>query len=106
MTATDAAGALMRLKALAHDTRYDTLRLLARGEHCVCDLEAALGLPQSRVSYHLGVLREAGLVVSEPRGKNVYYRLARGPLYRLGGDVLTELLAREGDVTHQTESVC
>lgn len=72
------------LKALANDVRFEIVRLLARGERCVCELEAALELPQSKVSYHLAVLREAGLVRGEQRGKNGYYRLLPGPLYALG----------------------
>ncbi len=50
------------LKALGDPTRLAMVALLARREHCVCDLMAALHLPQSTCSHHLGVLRRAGLV--------------------------------------------
>lgn len=94
------------LKALANDIRYDLVRILARGERCVCDLEALLGLPQSKVSYHLAVLRDAGLVVGEQRGKNSFYRLLPGPLYALGGDLLQEIYLADSPVTYQPDSVC
>jgi len=97
---------LTRLKALANDVRFELLRLLSRGECCVCDLEAALQLPQSKVSYHLAVLRDAGLVVSEQRGKNAYYRLLAAPLYSLGGELLQAIYLADLPLTDQTESVC
>ncbi|MDP9375877.1 MAG: metalloregulator ArsR/SmtB family transcription factor [Chloroflexota bacterium] len=50
------------LKALGDPTRLAMVALLARREHCVCDLMAALTLPQSTCSHHLGVLKRAGLV--------------------------------------------
>jgi len=97
---------LDQLKALAQDTRYELVRHLALGEHCVCDLEVLLNLPQSKVSYHLGILREAGMVTSEQRGKNMYYALNRPVLYRLGGELLSDLLPDQTNLTHQVKSVC
>ena len=97
---------LDQLKALAQDTRYALIRHLAPGERCVCDLEALLNLPQSKVSYHLGILRDAGLVTAEQRGKNMYYALNRAALYRLGGDLLVDLLPDQTALTHQVKSVC
>ena len=96
------------LKALANDVRFEIVSMLAQRECCVCDLEAMLGLGQSKVSYHLAALRDVALVSSEQRGKNVYYRLERGVLYRLGGDLLEELLRSRPDLnlTDQTESIC
>ncbi|NMC48174.1 MAG: transcriptional regulator, partial [Desulfovibrio sp.] len=49
-------GIAKRLKALSDPTRLRVIRLLDRGEMCVCDVMAALGLPQSRVSRHLAYL--------------------------------------------------
>ena len=94
------------LKALASDVRFEVVRILAHGEHCVCDLEAILKLPQSKVSYHLAVLKEVGLVSSEQRGKNSYYRLERGPLYSLGSDLLRTLLTPDPVLTQRIKSVC
>lgn len=106
MTVLTTTTVLNQLKALAQDTRYELVRHLALGERCVCDLEALLNLPQSKVSYHLGILREAGLVTSEQRGKNMYYALFLPALYRLGGELLSDLLPDQTALTHQVKSVC
>ncbi|GGL14558.1 ArsR/SmtB family transcription factor [Deinococcus radiotolerans] len=106
MTVLTAPTVLDQLKALAQDTRYELVRHLASGERCVCDLEVLLNLPQSKVSYHLGILREAGLVTSEQRGKNMYYTLYRPALYRLGGELLSDLLSDQTTLTHQVKSLC
>lgn len=96
------------LKAITHEIRYEILSILAQREACVCDLEFLLGLNQSKVSYHLGILKEAGLVKSEQRGKNSYYRLVVTPLYHLGGNLLEEILTRRLDMPmmNQNESMC
>lgn len=44
---------------------------------CVCEFVQHLGISQPRASYHLKILREAGLVSEEPRGKWTYYRINR-----------------------------
>lgn len=106
MTTMAAPTVLDQIKALAHEIRYDLIRHLAHGERCVCDLEALLGLPQSKVSYHLGILKEADLVHAEQRGKNMYYALRQDQLFRLGGGLLTEIFAEVSPLTHQTESIC
>lgn len=106
MTTLTAPTVLDQLKALAQDTRYDLVRHLAQGERCVCDLEALLDLPQSKVSYHLNLLKEAGLVTSEQRGKNMYYTLKTGPLFLLGGQLLTDLFLDHPYLTHQTKQMC
>jgi ArsR family transcriptional regulator len=49
--------------------------LLIHDERCVCDLNAALDAPQPKVSRHLGVLREAGLVLTRREGVWMHYRL-------------------------------
>ena len=61
---------------LADSTRLRLLSLIAAsGEACAaCDLVEPLGVSQPTVSHHLKVLREAGLVESEKRGRWVYYR--------------------------------
>lgn len=106
MTVLTAPSVLEQLKALSHEIRYDLVRLLAQGERCVCDLEALLELPQSKVSYHLSILREAEIVHAEQRGKNVYYRLNLPTLFQLGGQLLTDLFGTSPLLTHQTKSIC
>lgn len=65
-------------KALADPIRLRILALLGEGELCVCDLTAALGLPQSTVSRHLARLAAAGFVASRRSGTWMRYRLAEG----------------------------
>ena len=62
-------------KALAHPTRLWITEQLAAGERCVCSLVDPLGADFSTVSKHLSILREAGVVLDEKRGKQVFYRL-------------------------------
>ena len=63
-------------KALGDETRLRVVNLLAElGELCVCDLETALEITQSKTSRHLRVLKEAGLVVDRRDGAWIYYRL-------------------------------
>jgi ArsR family transcriptional regulator len=59
---------------------------------CVCELQEQFGLGQSRTSYHLRVLREAGLVTEETRGKWTFYALDRAKL--AGALRVLESLAR------------
>jgi len=63
------------LKALAHPTRLWMAEQLAGGERCVCEFTDALDVDFSTVSKHLAVLKQAGIVEDEKRGKQVYYLL-------------------------------
>ena len=63
------------LKALADPVRLDVLQALTAGERCVCELTEQLGLAQSRLSFHLRVMREAGLIQAREQGRWVYYSL-------------------------------
>jgi DNA-binding transcriptional ArsR family regulator len=63
------------IKALAHPTRLYLVDELAKGERCVCDLTAMVGADISTVSKHLSVLREAGILIDDKRGLQVFYRL-------------------------------
>ncbi len=62
-------------KALGHPARLAMVQALGDGEQCVCDLQAVVGSDMSTVSKHLTVLRHAGLVDAEKRGKQVFYSL-------------------------------
>ena len=61
--------------ALADPTRLEILDELKDGERCVCELTEALDAGQSRLSFHLKVLREAGLILDRREGRWMYYRL-------------------------------
>ena len=64
------------LSALAEPTRLEAMRLLADGsEHCVCELMQNLGATQSRMSRHMLVLKQAGLVLDRRDVQWVRYRI-------------------------------
>ncbi len=63
------------LKALGHPTRLWMAEQLATGEKCVCELAENIDADFSTISKHLSLLKQAGVVVDEKRGKQVYYRL-------------------------------
>lgn len=62
-------------KALSHPTRLWMTEQLGNGEKCVCEFVAALDADFSTISKHLSVLKQAGIVEDEKRGKRVFYRL-------------------------------
>jgi ArsR family transcriptional regulator, arsenate/arsenite/antimonite-responsive transcriptional repressor len=61
--------------ALSDPTRLSILRRLRFGERCVCDLTDALDAAQSRLSFHLRVLKDAGLVTDRREGRWMYYTM-------------------------------
>ncbi|WFB36206.1 metalloregulator ArsR/SmtB family transcription factor [Kiritimatiellota bacterium B12222] len=63
------------LKALAHPTRLWMAEQLVDGERCVCEFADQIDADFSTISKHLAVLRQAGIVEDDKRGKQVYYRL-------------------------------
>ncbi|MFN3993884.1 MAG: ArsR/SmtB family transcription factor [Tabrizicola flagellatus] len=64
------------LSALAEPTRLEAMRQLADGsEHCVCELMRKLGATQSRMSRHMQVLKQAGLVLDRRDARWVRYRI-------------------------------
>jgi len=69
-------------KALSEETRLRVLKLLDRGELCVCDIVAALDMIQPKVSFHLAVLKEAGLIKDRKQGKWVHYRIDDSDIFR------------------------
>ena len=64
-----------RFYALGDEIRLEVLGLLRGGERCVCELTAHLELAQSRLSFHLKVLKDAGLVSHRREGRWSYYAL-------------------------------
>ena len=69
------AAAVQLFHALSDETRLAVLDMLRGGERCVCDLQGALDAAQSRLSFHLKVLRDAGLVTDRKAGRWSYYAL-------------------------------
>lgn len=81
-TLADAQATSRLFHALSEPTRVQIVDRLRGGELCVCDLMDILDAAQSRLSFHLRVLKEAGLLTDRREGRWVYYALNR--------DVLTE----------------
>jgi ArsR family transcriptional regulator len=75
--ATDVARIAELCNALADEARVEIVARLLDGEKCVCDLQDALDAGQSRLSYHLKVLKDAGLVTDRREGRWSYYTLER-----------------------------
>ena len=75
-TVVDPGRAAQLFHALSDETRLGILEMLRGGEQCVCDLQDGLDAAQSRLSFHLRVLREAGLVVDRREGRWSYYSIA------------------------------
>ena len=73
--ATSLARSAQLFHALSDETRLALLDMLRNGERCVCELQEALDAAQSRLSFHLKVLREAGIVKDRKEGRWSYYRI-------------------------------
>ena len=68
-------------KALADGTRLRVLKLLGRGELCVCEIAAALAIEQPRLSFHLRILKQAGVVSVRRQERWILYRLNDADLF-------------------------
>lgn len=91
MTTTETAFAVAssRFQALSDSTRLQIVDRLRGGERCVCELTDALGAAQSRLSFHLRVLKEAGLITDRREGRWVYYTLDQEALGELAAYLTT-----------------
>jgi len=101
----DQTASLYRL--LGEDVRLRLLRVLGRERLNVTELTAVLGLAQSGVSRHLGLLKEAGLVIEEPMGGFSYYRIGpsldHGPLADLWSVLRTQFAAAAGSAAAKAD---
>lgn len=79
-TAPDLDRAVTLFHALSDATRLSILEMLRDGERCVCELQDGLEAAQSRLSFHLRVLKDAGLVEDRREGRWSYYALVAGAL--------------------------
>src|SRR3954463_6152808 len=75
--------AAMLFHALSDETRLEIVRMLRHGERCVCDLTDALDAAQSRLSFHLKTLKDAGIVTDRRSGRWIYYSLEPSALARM-----------------------
>ena len=82
---------LQTIGALNDETRLKILRFIDKnGAVCVCDIESAFGMIQSRISRHLKILKDAGFLTVERQGRWAYYAI-RSPLDRFRQDILKEI---------------
>lgn len=99
-----AAGGLSTKKAVAlfhalsDETRLALLDRLKEGEQCVCELTDAMSTGQSRLSFHLKVLKDAGLVEDRREGRWMYYSLSSQAVEELEGlvDALKKAIRSAG----------
>ncbi|MEW6116010.1 MAG: metalloregulator ArsR/SmtB family transcription factor [Nitrospirota bacterium] len=73
---------LNTLKALSDDTRLRILKILERGELCVCDIVASLDTIQPKISFHLKILKEAGLIRDRKQGKWIHYSINDSDMFK------------------------
>jgi len=82
--ATRNARSVELFHALSDETRLEIVDMLRSGERCVCDLTDALDAAQSRLSFHLRVLKDAGIVRDRRDGRWVHYELDREVFEEIG----------------------
>jgi len=88
---------LQIIGALNDGTRLKLLRFIdMHGAVCVCDIETSFGMIQSRISRHLKILKDAGFLRVERKGRWAYYSI-RSPLDKFRQDVLKEISYLELD---------
>ncbi|MBI4002630.1 MAG: winged helix-turn-helix transcriptional regulator [Nitrospira defluvii] len=99
----NSARAVELFHALADSTRLEILDELKGGECCVCELTDTLQAGQSRLSFHLKVLKDAGLILDRRDGRWMYYRVNAEAL-----DELDELVDsfKQARKARRTASCC
>jgi ArsR family transcriptional regulator len=103
-TRIDSARATRLFHALSDETRLRILQRLRAGERCVCELTDALDAAQSRLSFHLKVLKDAGVVTDRREGRWMYYTVERESLVEMAE--LLETLASEPSPAERRDGCC
>jgi ArsR family transcriptional regulator len=103
-TRLDAGHSARLFHALSDETRLSILERLRFGERCVCDLTDALDAAQSRLSFHLKVLKDAGLVTDRRDGRWMYYTLNQETLGEVAD--LVEALASSPTAAERKNRCC
>jgi len=94
--APDLDRAVALFHALSDTTRLAALDMLRDGERCVCELQDELDVAQSRLSFHLKVLKDAGLVEDRREGRWSYYTIVPGALEE-AHDLVVQFLPKAGN---------
>jgi ArsR family transcriptional regulator len=98
---------LQRFQAVAEETRFGIVQRLASGECCVCELQGEMDAAQSRLSFHLKKLKDAGIVSDRRDGRWVYYTLVPEALEEMR-EFLGQVKPQEGwcNPSCDTDSCC
>jgi ArsR family transcriptional regulator, arsenate/arsenite/antimonite-responsive transcriptional repressor len=104
-TRTDRSRAVELFHALSDETRLAIVERLRNGEECVCNLTDILDAAQSRLSFHLKVLKDAGLVHDRKEGRWVHYHLNREAFAELQ-DLLGDLKPSARQLTVKNAGCC
>jgi ArsR family transcriptional regulator len=92
--------------ALSDETRLALIGMLRDGERCVCELQDSLGAAQSRLSFHLKVLKDAGVVNDRKEGRWVYYALTPDAFGELEDAVAELKPSRRALAVRRTSGCC
>jgi ArsR family transcriptional regulator len=104
LTTLDTAQASRWFHALSDETRLEVVERLLGGERCVCELTDDLDAAQSRLSFHLKTLKDAGLVTDRREGRWVYYTLNRDTLGEI--EMLLGSLRKATRAARKSNSCC
>ena len=69
-------------KALSDETRLRILQLLKDGELCVCDIADTLKMTQPNISFHVSMLKEAGLIKDRKNGRWIHYSIDESDMFK------------------------
>jgi len=104
-SARDLDRAVSLFHALSDATRLEILEMLRGGERCVCELQEELDAAQSRLSFHLRVLKEAGLVSDRRDGRWSYYSIVPDALAEVH-DLAVGMQPRKGGLSVLRSGSC
>jgi ArsR family transcriptional regulator len=104
-TAFDLARAAELFHALSDETRLGILEMLREGERCVCELQDELDAAQSRLSFHLRVLKDSGLVTDRREGRWSYYSIAPDALEQVH-DLAIAMRPKKGELRVLRSNAC
>jgi len=91
-------------KVFSNSTRLEILNLLRDKELSVTELIDKTKLTQANISQHLSIMKSKGIVISDRKGKNIYYRLMNPKIIKafdIIGDVLAEKLKKDGEIVRR-----
>lgn len=91
-------------QTLSNPKRLEIIDALREGEKSVSELESVLGISQSNLSQHLGILRERAVVVGRREGPNIFYKISSPKIFEASDilrDVLLERLEEQQELTRE-----